>query len=70
MALNAIVTRNVAGYVKRFRVYGTWKEYDLEECAKVGRLSSTFWDRRITSGSGWTSTGREHDDQHANSSGD
>lgn len=40
MALNALVTRNVAGYVKKFKVYGTWKEYDLEACAKVGRLTS------------------------------
>ena len=40
MALNTLVTRNVAGYVKRFKVYGTWKEYDLEECAKVGILLS------------------------------
>ena len=38
MGLNALVTRNVAGYVKRFRVWGKWKEYDSEECAKLGRV--------------------------------
>ncbi|MCJ1479381.1 hypothetical protein MMC13_008066 [Lambiella insularis] len=38
MGLNALVTRNVAGYVKKFRVWGKWKEHDLEECAKVGRV--------------------------------
>ncbi|MCJ1377055.1 hypothetical protein MMC17_000145 [Xylographa soralifera] len=38
MGLNAIVTRNVTGYVKKFKIWGKWKEYDLEECAKVGRV--------------------------------
>ena len=38
MALNGLATRNVARYVKNFRVYGEWKEYDVEECAKVGRV--------------------------------
>ncbi|MCJ1437923.1 hypothetical protein MMC27_007310 [Xylographa pallens] len=38
MGLNAIVTRNVTGYIKKFKVWGKWKEYDLEECAKVGRV--------------------------------
>lgn len=38
MGLNGLATRNVAGYVKRFRVYGQWKEYDVDECAKVGRV--------------------------------
>ncbi|MCJ1281510.1 hypothetical protein MMC26_000830 [Xylographa opegraphella] len=38
MGLNAIVTSNVSGYIKRFKVWGKWKEYDLEECAKVGRV--------------------------------
>ena len=38
MGLNGLATRNVAGYVKRFRVHGEWKEYDVEECAKVGRV--------------------------------
>ena len=38
MGLNALVTRNTAAYVKSFKVHGSWKEYDLEECAKVGRV--------------------------------
>ena len=38
MGLHALVTRNVAGFVKRFRIWGKWKEYDLEECANVGRV--------------------------------
>lgn len=36
--LNALVTGKVAGYVKTFRVWGEWREHDLEECAKVGRV--------------------------------
>lgn len=38
MGLNGLVTRNVAGYVRKFRLWGEFKEYDLEECAKVGRV--------------------------------
>ena len=38
MGLNALITRNVAGYVKSFRVHGKLKENDSEECAKVGRV--------------------------------
>ena len=38
MGLNALITRDVAGYVRNFKVYGSWKELDLEECAKVGRI--------------------------------
>ena len=38
MALNAIITRNVAGWVKKFKVYGEWRDNDLEECARVGRV--------------------------------
>ena len=38
MGLNGLVTRNVAGYVREFGVWGEFKEYDLEECAKVGRV--------------------------------
>ena len=38
MALNTLVTRNVVGYVKSFRLWGSWKEHDLEECAAVGRV--------------------------------
>ena len=38
MGLNGLVTRNIAGYVRKFRLWGEFKEYDLEECAKVGRV--------------------------------
>ena len=38
MGLNGLATRNVAGYVRKFRMYGEWREYDVEECAKVGRV--------------------------------
>ena len=38
MGLNAIVTRNVTSYIKKFRIWGKWKEYDSEECARVGRV--------------------------------
>ena len=38
MALNGLVSRNIAGNVKTFRVYGEWKDYGVEECAKVGRV--------------------------------
>lgn len=38
MGLNGLVTRNVAAYSREFRLWGEFKEYDLEECAKVGRV--------------------------------
>lgn len=38
MGLNGLVTRNFAGYARKFRLWGELKEYDLEECAKVGRV--------------------------------
>ncbi|KAF6222336.1 hypothetical protein HO133_001422 [Letharia lupina] len=38
MGLNGLVARNVAGYVKHFEVCGEWKEHELEEHAKVGRV--------------------------------
>ncbi|SLM36420.1 F-box domain [Lasallia pustulata] len=38
MGLNGLVTRSIAGYVRKFRLWGEFKEYDLEECAKVGRV--------------------------------
>ena len=38
MGLNALMTRNVSGYVKKFKVFGEWKEHDLEECSKMGRI--------------------------------
>src|ERR1700753_283841 len=37
MGLNGLVTRNVAAYVKRFRVTGEWRERDVEEFSK-GRI--------------------------------
>ena len=38
MGLNALVTRNVSAYVKNFKVWGKWKDYGMEEFAKVGRV--------------------------------
>ena len=38
MGLNALITRNVTGYVKKFKVFGKWKEYDLEESSRMGRV--------------------------------
>lgn len=38
MGLNGLVTGNVAGYARKFRLWGESNEYDLEECAKVGRV--------------------------------
>lgn len=38
-ALNTLVTRNVASLVRSFTLQGETKEFDLEECAKVGRVS-------------------------------
>ena len=38
MALSGLVTRNVAGYVKKFHLKGDWKEYDLKDCATAGRV--------------------------------
>lgn len=37
MGLNGLVTRNVAAYVKRWRVMGEWRERDVEEFSK-GRI--------------------------------
>jgi hypothetical protein len=37
-ALNTLVTRNVAGLVRSVRLCGEVKEYDLEDCARVGRV--------------------------------
>lgn len=39
MGLNGLVSRNVAGYVKAFRVYGEWKDHDGPEYSKVGRVT-------------------------------
>lgn len=38
MALNGLVSRSVSNYVHTFEVCGEWKEHDLSECAKVGRV--------------------------------
>ena len=38
MGLNGLVSRNVAGYVRNFEICGEWKEDELEEHAKVGRV--------------------------------
>ncbi|KAL8773983.1 MAG: hypothetical protein Q9194_004173 [Teloschistes cf. exilis] len=38
MGLNGLVLRNVASYVKRLRFVGEWKECDLEECYRKGRV--------------------------------
>jgi len=38
MGLSGLVSRNVAGYVKTFEVCGEWKEYELEEHSRVGRV--------------------------------
>ena len=37
MGLNGLVTRNVAAYVKNWRVVGEWRERDVEEFSK-GRI--------------------------------
>ncbi|KAI9823628.1 MAG: hypothetical protein M1832_002409 [Thelocarpon impressellum] len=38
MGLNGLVTRNVAPLVRSFRLWGEWKEHDVAEHAKVGRV--------------------------------
>ena len=38
MGLNGLVSRNVAGYVKKFELTGEWKEHELQEYAKLGRV--------------------------------
>lgn len=38
MGLNALVTRNTAHLVRHLTLKGQWKEYDLEEYAKIGRV--------------------------------
>lgn len=41
MGLNGLISRNIAGLVRSFRLKGEWKEYDLEEFAKAGRVPDT-----------------------------
>jgi hypothetical protein len=38
MGLNALITGNVAQYVKRFELTGELQEYGLEEYAEAGRV--------------------------------
>ena len=38
MGLNGLVSRSVSNYVRNFEVCGEWKEHDLAEYAKVGRV--------------------------------
>jgi hypothetical protein len=38
MALNAVVTRPHASLVQSLALRGEWREYDLEEHARVGRV--------------------------------
>lgn len=38
MGLNGLISRNIAGLVRSFKLSGEWKEYDLEEFARVGRV--------------------------------
>ncbi|KAI9802725.1 MAG: hypothetical protein M1825_002747 [Sarcosagium campestre] len=39
MALNGLMTRNVAGLVHSWTLTGRWKEYEVEEYANVGRVT-------------------------------
>lgn len=38
MGLNGLVSRSISNYVRTFEVGGEWKEHDLAEYAKVGRV--------------------------------
>ena len=42
MGLNGLVSRNVAGYVRTFEVTGDWKEHDVEEYSKAGRVADDY----------------------------
>ena len=39
MGLNGLVSRDVSNYVRSFEVCGEWKEHELAEHAKVGRVA-------------------------------
>jgi hypothetical protein len=39
MGLNALITRNVVGYVESFEVAGEWTDHGMEENARAGRVS-------------------------------
>lgn len=38
MGLNGLVLRNVSGYVRKLKFVGEWREHDLEEFSKRGRV--------------------------------
>lgn len=38
MGLNGLVTRNVAGLVRSLRLWGEWREHDVGEHARFGRV--------------------------------
>lgn len=38
MGLNGLVLRDVSGYVRQLRFVGEWREHDLEEFSKKGRV--------------------------------
>ena len=38
MGLNGLISRNLGGLVRSFKISGDWKEYDLEEFTRVGRI--------------------------------
>lgn len=42
MGLNGLVSRNVASYVRNFKVTGDWKEHDVEEYSKAGRVADDY----------------------------
>ena len=38
MGLSGLSTRGIANYVKNFEVCGEWKEYEMQELSRVGRV--------------------------------
>lgn len=36
LALNGVVSRNIACNIKTFRVYGEWKDYGVENVLRLG----------------------------------
>ncbi|KAL8993700.1 MAG: hypothetical protein Q9169_006147 [Polycauliona sp. 2 TL-2023] len=38
MGLNGLVLRNVSGYVRKLKIVGEWREHELEEFSKRGRV--------------------------------
>lgn len=39
MGLNCLLLRNVTAYVKKFRVHGEWKDYELQEYSSIRRVT-------------------------------